>query len=281
MLGSLQVQIVTSPNHGCGDGFLLSKLAWHWRKAGHQISVGSVAEIPEETDIAILHIDRTRVGTEDVPTNPRGCRFMNERVLDISKRSYSGLKLELEDEWRGAVMIKSDLNCAGTPEWYQSGRPLALRLRRKLSRVSWRLARCLPPETYPVVAGLKDVPSWVWGRQDLLVERFVPEREEDLYCVRVWVYFGAEGYGYKLYGTEPTVKAGTIVRAERLEAPPPASILNLAKKMGLDFGKIDYVEVDGEAVLLDINKTPTVTSATDNPRLRRMAKALGELGKNL
>jgi hypothetical protein len=40
---------------------------------------------------------------------------------------------------------------------------------------------------YPVCKRIRDVPAWVWVRDDLVVERFVPEKEGDEYALRVWL----------------------------------------------------------------------------------------------
>jgi hypothetical protein len=44
--------------------------------------------------------------------------------------------------------------------------------------------------------------------------------------------------------------------------------------MGMDLGKFDYVEVDGQAVLIDANKTPTAASTMPRPPLMSVGEAL-------
>jgi hypothetical protein len=121
--------------------------------------------------------------------------------------------------------------------------------------------------------GLKAVPGWVWKNPDIIVERFMPEREQGFYCLRGWVFFGNRGYTYKLFSSDSMVKTGTMVKYEFLDKPP-AELVDFRIRNSFDFGKFDYVEVDGKPILLDINKTPTIVSETNTPRLKSLAGGL-------
>ena len=54
----------------------------------------------------------------------------------------------------------------------------------------------------------------------------------------------------------------------------PQELQDLRCQYGFDFGKFDYVEVEGRAVLIDINKTPTTVARQDSPRLRELAEGI-------
>ncbi len=97
----------------------------------------------------------------------------------------------------------------------------------------------------------------------------MPEREGNLYCVRGWVFFGSKGYTYRLFSKDGMVKVGSITDYEILGDPPKELEAFRAEK-GFDFGKFDYVQVDGRPILLDINKTPTIASIKNNPDTPRM-----------
>lgn len=244
---------------------------------GHQITVGPVEQVDSNADLSILHVDRTRIDPRSVPPNPSGRPFLNSRILDISKHHFSTLRVAPNDAWDGEVIVKSNLNCYGQREWNDSSHGLMARTRRKLARRSWRLARMLPPYTYPVLPKISSVPDWVWSNPELIVERFVPEREGGLYCLRGWVFFGTRSYTYRMFSTEKVVKVASIVKHEFLGEPPP-ELVAFREASGWDFGKFDYVEVDGRPVLLDINKTPTTagSSGPDTPRMRHLAAGLDE-----
>ncbi|QDC09353.1 hypothetical protein FHY55_08895 [Oceanicola sp. D3] len=244
-----------------------------WKEQGHSIHVGR--DFAADADLCILHHDRTRLDPADVPEAPKGVRVLNGSVLDISKRQYSELQVMPGDGWEGPVIVKSNLNSFGSPE-VRASRSRLTRARRRLAGVSWKLARVLPKRTYPVLGSAAEVPRWVWGREDLLVERFMPEREGELYCQRGWLFFGTRGYGYKIYATDPMVKTGTMVKYDYLDEVPPEIEAHRAS-MGFDFGKFDYVVHDGRAILLDANKTATFAGDPRSERIMALAGGLEEV----
>jgi hypothetical protein len=268
------VHIATHQGSAFKGDYLIAKLKCHWELAGHQITCGPIQKL--EADLGILHVDLTRVAPEMIPENPSQCRFLNEHVLDISKSCFSSLRVLPGDCWDGPVIVKSDLNSYGGHEWKQKQPGILQRKRRKLAKNFWRLARMLPPKRYPVLARLSDVPGWVWEHPDIIVERFMPERDGDLFCLRGWVFFGTRSYTYRLFATDSQVKVGTMVRHEFLDNPPP-ELEAFREVHKFDFGKFDYVEVDGRPILLDINKTPSVVSDPFTPRLKHLADGLDEM----
>jgi hypothetical protein len=271
---NFSIHIATDTPAPINEKYLIANLAWHWERAGHRVTTGPANGI--EADIGIMHIDRTKLDHELVPDNPSHRPLLNEHVLDISKRRFSTLRVMAGDRWDGPIIIKSNLNYYGAPEWAGNRHSFFERKRRKLAEKSWRLARMLPHKRYPVLPKLSQVPGWVWERPELIVERFMPEREGDLYCLRGWVFFGKRGYTYRLFSRDGIVKAGNITKYEILGDPPP-ELEAFREANSFDFGKFDYVMVSGRPILLDINKTPTVASSdstADTPRMRHLADGL-------
>jgi hypothetical protein len=253
--------------------YLVSQLARYWQRSGIRVTAGAAWEAGAE--LGILHVDRTRVRPEEVPAAGTA-RLLNSRVLDISKRVFSSQLLSPGDDWDGPVIVKSNLNHFGIPEEHGHSRALLARARLGLARLSWRLARTLPAGRYPVLRRLSAVPDWVWSAPDLLVERFVPERDGGRYCLRGWIFFGTRSYSYRLFSTHPLVKTGSMIGYEYLDGPAP-ELEAIRAAHGFDFGKFDYVQVDGRAILLDANKTPTVSGDGESPRLRHLAEGVEEL----
>lgn len=274
---ALSVHIVTDQNEFLQRSSLISKLAYHWQKAGHRMTYGLVNSI--DTDLGILHLDQTKITLDDVPKNPEQRPFLNDKVLDISKSNFSTLRLQPNDGWDGPVIIKSNLNCFGSPEWKKSENNFFAKTRRSLAKNFWRLARRLPPGRYPILNDLRTVPQWVWENPEIIVERFMPERDGKYYCLRGWVFFGQRGYTYKLYSIDGIVKTKSVVKYEFLDQPP-AELVDFRMKNSFDFGKFDYVVVDGKAILLDINKTPHMVSDANTPRLKSLAEGINEFMEN-
>ena len=86
-----------------------------------------------------------------------------------------------------------------------------------------------------------------------MIERFLPELEGGVYHTRVYQFLGNRWICLRMGSRSPIVKAQDSVSVERVEPHP--SMDEWRKKLNMDYGKLDYVLVDGEPVLLDANKT--------------------------
>lgn len=251
---------------------MLGQMAEIWEAQGMKVTVGPTRRL--EADLGILHVDATLVPADSLPENPWDRPILNAKALDISKRTISDNILTREARHEGQVIIKTDANCFGTREFKQLPAWSPRRLRRRLTRLlPWQMAGELPRSVYPVLGCLAEVPEWVWGRQDLVVERFLPEMENGEYVLRSWLFLGDQDHVVKVYCPEPVVKAGKASHYEYLEGVPD-SLRARRKQLGMDFGKFDYVMVDGEAVLLDANKTPA-TAAAESPSANILRVAEG------
>lgn len=265
------IQIITEQSNALGHKYVISALALHWQSWGHKLIHGPARSL--DTDLGILHINKTCLKESEVPAVAPGRLLLNRHVLDISKSTLSQLRLHQGDDWDGPVMVKSNLNSFGNPELRLRRRGVIEKARRRLARSFWRLARTLPSNDYPLLPHLSMVPSWVWEREDLLVERFMPERQGDLYSIRGWLFFGERGYAYRLFSASPMVKTGNITHFEILSKVPP-ELHEFRRSRHFDFGKFDYIEVEGRPVVIDINKTPTTIAKPDSPRLRDLAEGI-------
>jgi hypothetical protein len=76
---ALDIRIITAPGEEPLEHHHVMRLAEYWKEDGHRVSVGPAREV--SGDIAILHVDRTRVPEEAVPRNPSGIPLLNGRVL--------------------------------------------------------------------------------------------------------------------------------------------------------------------------------------------------------
>ena len=91
-------------------------------------------------------------------------------------------------------------------------------------------------------------------RSNLVVEKFMPETEDGFFCNRVALIMGENVRCGRAYSYSPVVKGAGIVRNELIETPP--GFAEVREKFGIDYGKVDYVEHDGQIHVLDVNKTP-------------------------
>ncbi|MEM9303821.1 MAG: hypothetical protein AAGE01_17015 [Pseudomonadota bacterium] len=215
------------------DGYGVGRQARYWKSRGHRVRIqrGPRADGPR-ADVCLVHVDLSRVPAAYGAYARRCPLALNSHVLDIRRRRYSSLLVAPESRWPGPVIIKTDANSGGIPEAAYLGRrpPLA---------------------NYRIVDTLDAVPAEVWRADDLVVERFLPEADRGFYHVRSLQCFGRRLECLRFRSRHPLVKFS----ADRQAVEPHPDILAWRARLAVDFGKLDYVELDGQAILLDVNKT--------------------------
>ena len=152
---------------------------------------------------------------------------------------------------RDLSSVKTDLNCGGIPE------KRALEKFRSDEKIADIVADAVVSTTqpYPILNSPSEVPDAVWNNEGLVVERFLPERDAKGYWLRAWVFFG-DAERCTRYCAD-----GAIVKTARVTLREPAQVPDELRaereRLGFDYGKFDFVFVDGKAVLLDANRTPS------------------------
>jgi hypothetical protein len=258
-------------------------LIWHfarfWREAGHAVELvfGGGEHVP--ADVALVHVDLSVVPDAYLELARGYPITLNARVRDIRKSTLSRHRLRATDPYDGPVIVKSDLNNAGLPErrlarlGARARSPFHRLLNRcgELGHVRFRSAR-----DYRIYERLGAVPRRDFADPAVVVERFVPERENGLYHVRVYHFLGDRHSCSRLGSVHPIVGGATACRIEPIEPHP--EIVALRRGLAFDYGKLDYVVHDGRAILLDANKTPAHASLPMTPerlaRWRRRAEGL-------
>jgi hypothetical protein len=242
----------------------------------------SVQRAERSIDLLIPQIDLTKTPRRYLRCMERFPRVLNRRVDDISKRRISRNLLRRDASWDGPVIVKTDRNYGGLPEARSLPRTLgdlASRLqgrRRAAARGDFRWVRAIPTDEYPIFSRLDDVPPSVWSNRHLVVERFIPERQGEHYCIRVCLVLGNVMLNRRLYSRRPVIKGGT---EHSEEVPVPEALVEFRERLGLDYGKIDYVVHDGELHVLDANRSPGVLAdaAVTERICRKLAAGLDSL----
>ena len=228
------------------QSYLLMPLVRRWTAAGHRVKVHAGAERPPPGDIAFLHTDLTVVPQPYLEAMRRYPVAVNGAVGDLRKRTFSRQLLRRDARYDGPVMVKSDLNSGGRPEAGKRNRE------RLLAREAQAPAAS---DVYEVYASIAEVPGDVWERADLVVEKFLPERDGEAYCLRQYYFLGDAEAGYLMRSREPMVKGESAL--SMAPAPVPPEIRELRRQLRFDYGKFDFVLRDGRAVLFDANRTPS------------------------
>lgn len=220
-------------------------------------------------DLAVLHVDATVVPDEYLELARDFPVRLNFGAADATKRRISGAQLEYGETWHGPVIVKSNLNYAGVKEVAHN-------------RVAKRRGRPLPYPSanifseYRVLESIDDVSDETWDDPNCIVERFLPEREGDAYAMRVWVFLGDREKCLRHVSHEAIIKGRNTLSMTEVEAP--AKLREIRQRLGFDYGKFDFVEHDGEPVLLDANRTPGIPGQTANPGVaRKFAFALHDM----
>jgi hypothetical protein len=259
MARTARIAVVTDDAaHLVAQGYLVNHLIARWRLDGFQVVVSDGVGGWPAADLAVLHVDRTRVPDSFQGLRDRYPVVVNLGGTDISKRVVSRNLLTFNDGYDGAVIVKTDANAGGHRERSLGYRTPVLGLARRVRDRfgAWESTGVLSTLKYPVYASMSDVPPAVWRNPALVVERFTPERRGADFAIRQWVFLGSREYARVGFGPQPIVKAANVTSSEVLDEIPEC-LRAMRADLGIDYGKFDFVVHEDDIVLLDANRTPT------------------------
>lgn len=273
----MKIAILVHAAHGprLRPEYLLARCASQWRAWGYEVRVHIRPEDALEADVVIPHLDQTRIEPRIVAALAAHPRVLNRAVVDISKRKVSRLILHESEPWDGPVIVKTDANYGGiadrrlVPAPTRLARGIVRRVRLRPPRLG--VIREIEPSRYEVYESRHDVPPEVWGNPALVVERFRPERDGDLYCVRHYCFLGQASMVLRSKAREPSVKPSNVIERDVVDLDP--AILARRRELGFDYGKFDYTLSAGQAHFFDANTTPSVG--------RRKGEAYDEIVRKL
>ena len=221
-----------------------------WAARGFEIKCVFGVDSEVEADIWIPHLDLTVVPEEYRAFLQRQPRVVNRNVHDISKRKISRNLVRHGDGYDGPVIVKTDTNSGGSPDQriYGFRDPPRRFWRRRL-----RVTRMLDRNHYRIYTTARKVPRAIWRNPALVVERFLPERQDGLYRLRIATFFGSRSSALIWGSPDPIVKA---VSSGIGQCTVTEAIVEERRRLGLDYAKLDYVVRDGKAILLDVSTTP-------------------------
>lgn len=244
-------------------GYLLKALARRWGQQGHVVTVGETNHFPP-ADIACLHMDTTDLKDAFAHIAGNYPRVLNGRFLDNSKRRLSKRLLTADSNYSGPVILKTDANYGGLPELrhrYPGGIPEALIARSFIDPdIDWHRVEHIPSKNYFVLDSKDTVPAPVWSNPHLVVEQFTPEIDQNgLFCMRACLFFGRREACILMRSRSQIIKGPNVIEREFLNGPAPQEVQAFKREHGIDFGRIDYVIHRGEVIILDANKTASLS----------------------
>jgi hypothetical protein len=255
--------------------YVVSLLAEHWREDGHEVVFLYGTGRSVAADLVLVHVDLSVVPDSYLAFANRYPVVLNGRIRDIRKSGFAAdLVVQDGDGYEGPVIVKSELNYGGLPERRRiAGGRLTRAWQGLLTRagVPWPPPWMHGPATYRVFDRYGDIPAALLGNPGHVVQKFLPERDGDTYCVRNFSFLGERTSCVLLRGRHPIVGGASAKVAGRVEPHP--DIVAARERLGFDYGKFDYVVHEGRAVLLDTNKTvgcsPRLVGDEDLRTLRR------------
>ncbi len=257
--------------------YAVTFLAEFWRQDGHRVHhlFGIRKFVP--ADLLLIHVDLSVVPDEYLEFASRYPIALNKAAKDIRKSLISTNLVRQGDRYSGQVIVKTDLNYGGSPEQILKRNPSRWKrlLPRRFVGDTTDDSGFKAPFDYRIYDSFAEVPPVVFKRNDVVVEKFLPEQEENLFFVRYYEFLGDCATCTRLGALDPIVKDQTVVRIEEIDPHP--EIVHARNRLNFDYGKFDYVIHNGRPVLLDANKTTGadwVSSRELNARRRQRANGI-------
>ncbi len=96
--------------------YMVGLLARKWREDGHDVDFVFGTQAGLNVDVALIHVDLSRVPRSYVKLARKQPRVLNDRIRDIRKTRTSPNLVSRDSHYDGPVIVKTDLNSAGIPE---------------------------------------------------------------------------------------------------------------------------------------------------------------------
>lgn len=271
------VIVVTAPGHPTllQSDYVVRHVADYWTKRGVRFELVTSPRTAPPGDIAWQHLDVTEVDSDYRHLLEQYPRTINGNALSFAKRGTATHLVVRDDDWKGAVIVKTDQNFGGHGEdWAHQRRWLRHpKLHALRDQLPVRLSGRMDPAAYPIHSSKSEVPRWVWNDSRFVVQRFLGEVSGQQYAVRRWFFFGDCEFAYLAHAREPIVMGDYHLEWEELVRVPEA-LRELRHRIRLDFGKIDYAEVAGEVVVYDVNPAVSADGPKGSVLQRRMVDTL-------
>lgn len=254
--------------------YAVHDMAEYWRQHGIDVHwvFGPSRDAPSAS-LLLVHVNLSVVPAEYLDFARTYPRVLNGAISDIRKRAVCGHFVRPGDGWQGPVIVKTNLNFAGRPESHAGGRlrRAATRLRAWAHHLSGAAAvRIRAPDDYLVIDSSAAVPREYFRDPSLVVQRFLPEVENGLYHVRSYSFLGDHANCMRLSSRQPVIHWRNALEIEAVEPHP--DIIAERVRLGMDYGKLDYVLHEGRAVLIDVNKTLGATRGESNALMLGMRR---------
>jgi hypothetical protein len=215
-------------------------------------------------DLLFVHYDRSLVPEAITRFAFKYPRHINAYATDIRKHLYADGLLTRESRYKGPVIVKSTLNYGGQPE--ANARTLLARVHQRAGRlVGLRNVPLMRSKNdYRIFDDIRDVPGNYFS-EHYVVQKFLPESDGEKNILREYIFLGdyhfenVERSSRLIINEDEHVSCGPFEPHERL--------LDMRRKLKLDYGKIDYTMIDGQPFIFDANKTLGLGNFTETTHI--------------
>ena len=256
--------------------YTIHHIAEFWRARGLNVVYVFGVEKHVPADLIIVHIDFSIVPQEYIDYAANYPIALNAQLRNVCKSEFSESLLEPDSDWDGKVIVKSNLNHGGIQEQIHRAalnQPSLDVYRRAVSKAKRMMGwepQFLDPYDYKIFDDVSRVPRPWFRASNAIIEKFLPEIDDDLYHIRMFQVLGDHWVCERLASPDPIVKGGNCIDVESVE--PEKEVFEWRNRLKLDYGKLDYVVINGKPILLDINKTTGATgliNKKENDKKRR------------
>ena len=211
--------------------------------------------------VAFVHLDLTELPAEFLTIGYQYVHAINGKAATIDRRLYSRLRLLVNEDYAGPVIVKTFRNSRGFPELRYAARKNIFNrvghVARKLSVPDYKERKC---PCYRVYDSVADVPPAVWDDERLFVERFAPGNLT-LPLLRYKYNFFLDIEQNTRSTFSSVIYDDRTVEKFEVVAEVPDEVRRVRRDLHLDYGAIEYFVVDDDCFVIDANKTVTQPDA--------------------
>ncbi|MFN3609062.1 MAG: hypothetical protein ACK4Y9_08365 [Hyphomonas sp.] len=273
-----RIAILNNSGHVQGSRtHLTALLADHWRASGIEVIELAGTSSFVEADLLFLNLSRPLIPEDYRSFAAQYPVTFNTGACDLRKHLYADGQLPAGAPYRGPVIVKAYQDYAA-PNRLPAQR---VNLFSKLSGA--RRAKLVTPplpganDNYRIYPSIHDVPPEKFAPGHI-VQKFLPEQEGRRYILRQYYFLGNTHFLSILTSGASIIRTSAPQSLE--EWAPAEELLDLRAHLGLDYGRIDFVEADGKPFVISVSRSPVLPVSADPgyvpPAYNRLAEALAE-----
>lgn len=246
--------------------YTVNILVEHWQRMGltvaNRLGPGRWDD-GQSAAVVVNHVGLTMTPATYLRYLRRFPRAVNGALTNTSKSAFSRDLVSRADGYSGRVIVKTDFDSGSLGEYRLRPRSGPAAWLRHFSGADAAVAKLkkFKGSKYLIYDHPEQVPAKFWGNKLFVIQKFQAEMEsENLYRLRSWYVLGNRDFHVVTISKEPIVKGRNIIDRWVVDLATPPEMIALREALRVDFGRFDYVLIDGKPVVFDINRTPGSTA---------------------